>query len=121
MILLLWRRTLLALCSGKKNNKQRLMECNFRSLMLCRSQRAKVYVCVSFRWRPEINSLLDQLATKISQGSEVKKVPVKTTKPQEFSLTKPKPQPLPEPEIIPQQEKCKPVSLMNKHKCILSL
>ncbi|KAM9709028.1 cilia- and flagella-associated protein 99 [Menidia menidia] len=61
------------------------------------------------RWRPEINTLMDQLAAKISQGSQIKKAPVKTTKPLEFSLTKPKPRPLLMPELIPQQEKCKPV------------
>ncbi|XP_075304757.1 cilia- and flagella-associated protein 99 [Odontesthes bonariensis] len=63
------------------------------------------------RWHPEINILMDQLAAKISQGSQIKKAPVKTTEPREFSLTKPKPRPVPVPlpELIPQQEKCKPV------------
>ncbi|XP_069008325.1 cilia- and flagella-associated protein 99 isoform X1 [Embiotoca jacksoni] len=61
------------------------------------------------RWRPEIEILLDQLAVKISQGSQVKKAPIKTTVHREFSLTKPKPRPLPLPELIPQQEKSKPV------------
>ncbi|XP_072221491.1 cilia- and flagella-associated protein 99 [Leuresthes tenuis] len=61
------------------------------------------------RWHPDINILMDQLAATISQGSQVKKAPVKTTEPREFSLTKPKPRPLPLPELIPQQEKCKPV------------
>ena len=56
--------------------------------------------------------LMDQLAAKISQGSQVKKVPHRTTEPQEFSLTTPKPRPLPVPELIPQQEKAKPVSLI---------
>lgn len=68
------------------------------------------YVCLSFRWRPEIDILMDQLAFKISCGSRLKKAPIKTTEPKEFSLTKPKPPPLPMPELIPQQEKCKPVS-----------
>ncbi|XP_035530166.1 cilia- and flagella-associated protein 99 [Morone saxatilis] len=61
------------------------------------------------RWRPEIDILMKQLAVKISRGSRVKKAPIKTTEPQEFSLTKPKPPSLPMPELIPQQEKCKPV------------
>ncbi|XP_044023302.1 cilia- and flagella-associated protein 99 isoform X2 [Siniperca chuatsi] len=61
------------------------------------------------RWRPEIDILMDQLAVKMSRGSQVKKAQIKTTEPQEFSLTKPKPPPLPMPELIPQQEKCKPV------------
>ncbi|XP_047466160.1 cilia- and flagella-associated protein 99 [Mugil cephalus] len=61
------------------------------------------------RWRPEIDILVDQLAVKISQGSQIKKAPIKTTQPQEFSLTRPKPRPLPMPELIPQQEKSKPV------------
>ncbi|KAM6917584.1 cilia- and flagella-associated protein 99 [Lycodopsis pacificus] len=61
------------------------------------------------RWRPEMDILLDQLVVKISHGNQVKKSPIKTTEPQEFSLTKPKPPPLPVPELIPQQEKSKPV------------
>ena len=65
---------------------------------------------LSFRWRPEVDLLMDQLATKTSCGSQIKKAPIKTTKPQEFSLTKPKPRALPRPELIPQQEKSKPVS-----------
>lgn len=70
------------------------------------------YVYVSFRWRPEIDILMEQLAVKISGRSQVKKAPIKATEPQEFSLTKPKPPPLPMPELIPQQEQCKPVSLI---------
>ncbi|KAG7238516.1 hypothetical protein INR49_030789 [Caranx melampygus] len=69
----------------------------------------KQWICPLLRWRPEIDILIDQLAVKISQGSHVKKFPTKTTEPQEFSLTKPKPRPLPAVEIIPQQEKSKPV------------
>ncbi|XP_078031178.1 cilia- and flagella-associated protein 99 isoform X1 [Epinephelus lanceolatus] len=61
------------------------------------------------RWCPEMDILMDQLAAKISRGSQVKKAPIKTTEPQEFSLTKPKPRPLPVPELIPLQEKSKPV------------
>ncbi|XP_067335255.1 cilia- and flagella-associated protein 99 [Channa argus] len=61
------------------------------------------------RWRPEINILLDQLAVRASHGSQVKKAKSKTTEPQEFALTKPKPRALPLPELIPQQEKYKPV------------
>lgn len=61
------------------------------------------------RWRPEIDILMDQLAVKISQGSQLKKAAAKPTEPQEFALTKPKPRPLPMPELIPQQIKSKPV------------
>ncbi|XP_026211638.1 cilia- and flagella-associated protein 99 [Anabas testudineus] len=61
------------------------------------------------RWRPDITVLLDQLAVTISHGSQVKKATSKTTEPQEFALTKPKPRALPVPELIPQQEKSKPV------------
>ncbi|XP_074548522.1 cilia- and flagella-associated protein 99 isoform X2 [Halichoeres trimaculatus] len=61
------------------------------------------------RWRPKINIFLDQLSLKISQGDQIKKGPVKTTEPKEFSLTKPKPPALPLPEIIPQQEQSKSV------------
>ncbi|KAL6105647.1 cfap99 [Pungitius sinensis] len=64
------------------------------------------------RWRPEIDILMDQLAVKISLGNQVKKSPIKTTKPQEFSLTKfphTRPRPLPLPELIPLQGKSKPV------------
>ncbi|XP_069391695.1 cilia- and flagella-associated protein 99-like isoform X2 [Paralichthys olivaceus] len=61
------------------------------------------------RWRPDIDILMDQLALKISCGSQVKKAPIKITKPREFCLTKPKPRPLPIPKLIPQQEKYKPV------------
>ncbi|XP_039993513.1 cilia- and flagella-associated protein 99 [Xiphias gladius] len=70
---------------------------------------AKHWIGPLLRWRPEIDILMDQLAVKISCGSQVKKAPIKTTEPQEFPLTKPKPRPLPMPELIPQQEKCKPV------------
>uniref|UniRef100_A0AAQ4NQU5 Cilia and flagella associated protein 99 n=1 Tax=Gasterosteus aculeatus aculeatus TaxID=481459 RepID=A0AAQ4NQU5_GASAC len=64
------------------------------------------------RWRPEIDILMDQFAVKISLGNQVKKSPSKTTKPQEFSFTKfphTRPRPLPLPELIPLQEKSKPV------------
>uniref|UniRef100_A0A3B5A6H4 Cilia and flagella associated protein 99 n=1 Tax=Stegastes partitus TaxID=144197 RepID=A0A3B5A6H4_9TELE len=61
------------------------------------------------RWRPEIDILMNKLAVKLSQENQVKKAPIKTTETQEFSLSKPKPRPLPPPEIIPQQEKYKPV------------
>uniref|UniRef100_UPI0037E7075D cilia- and flagella-associated protein 99 n=1 Tax=Semicossyphus pulcher TaxID=241346 RepID=UPI0037E7075D len=69
----------------------------------------KHWIAPLLKWRPEINILLDQLALKISSGGQIKKAPAKTTEPQEFSLTKPKPLALPLPELIPQQEKCKPV------------
>ncbi|XP_054469248.1 cilia- and flagella-associated protein 99 [Anoplopoma fimbria] len=61
------------------------------------------------RWRPEMDIIMDQLVVVISHGIQVKKSPIRTTEPQEFSLTKPKPRPLPVPELIPQQEKSKPV------------
>lgn len=70
-------------------------------------------VCWTFRWRPEIELLIGQLAV-MSSGNQMKKAPVKTTQPKEFSLTKPKPASLPVPELIPLQEKCKPVGLWAK-------
>ncbi|XP_005916757.1 cilia- and flagella-associated protein 99 isoform X1 [Haplochromis burtoni] len=70
---------------------------------------AKQWIGPLLRWRPEIDILMDQLAVKISQGNLLKKAATKTTEPQEFALTEPKPRPLPMPELIPQQKKCKPV------------
>uniref|UniRef100_A0A665WJL0 Cilia and flagella associated protein 99 n=1 Tax=Echeneis naucrates TaxID=173247 RepID=A0A665WJL0_ECHNA len=70
----------------------------------------KQWIGPLLRWHPEIAILIDQLAVRISHGSQVKKAPIKTTKPEEFLLTKPKPRSLPMPVFIPQQEKCKPVS-----------
>ncbi|KAG7510190.1 hypothetical protein JOB18_015627 [Solea senegalensis] len=61
------------------------------------------------KWHPDIEILVDHLAVRMSCMSQAKKPPVKITKPQEFSLTKPKPRPLPMPELIPLQEKSKPV------------
>ncbi|XP_068608486.1 cilia- and flagella-associated protein 99 [Brachionichthys hirsutus] len=61
------------------------------------------------RWRPEIKILLETISVKSLDGSLVKKSPIKITEPKEFSLTKPKPPSLPMPEIIPQQERNKPV------------
>lgn len=58
--------------------------------------------------------LIGQLAD-ISSGNQIKKAPVKTTQPKEFSLTKPKPAAIPVPELIPLQEKCKPVGLSVKN------
>uniref|UniRef100_A0A8C3G0T6 Cilia and flagella associated protein 99 n=1 Tax=Cyclopterus lumpus TaxID=8103 RepID=A0A8C3G0T6_CYCLU len=69
-------------------------------------------ICPLLRWRPEMDILIDQLVVKISHGNQFKTSPIKTTEPQEFSLTKPKPRPLPVPELIPQQEQSKPVSLI---------
>ncbi|XP_071767100.2 cilia- and flagella-associated protein 99 [Centroberyx gerrardi] len=69
----------------------------------------KNWIAPLLRWRPEIDVLMDQLAARLSSGSQVKKAPTKPTEPQEFSLTKPKPRPLPQPEPIPQQEKHQPV------------
>lgn len=69
---------------------------------------------MSFRWRPEIDSLMDQLTAKTSQRSQVTKAKVKTTQPQEFTLSKPKPPPVSPPlERTPQQEKFKPVGLIH--------
>ncbi|XP_028294627.1 cilia- and flagella-associated protein 99 isoform X2 [Gouania willdenowi] len=61
------------------------------------------------RWRPEINILLDQIAEKIHQGSCLKKLPIQTTVPKEFSLAKPKPRRPPSPEVIPKHIKSKRV------------
>lgn len=71
-------------------------------------------ICWTFRWRPEIDLLVGQLAV-MSSGNQVKKAPVKTTQPKEFSLTKPKPASVPVPELIPLQEKCKPVGWWAKN------
>lgn len=65
----------------------------------------------SIRWQSEIEGLLEYLEKKITRGSQLKKFPKKSTEPQEFDLTRPKPRPLPAPELIPQQEKPKPVSI----------
>ncbi|XP_076605094.1 cilia- and flagella-associated protein 99 isoform X2 [Chaetodon auriga] len=69
----------------------------------------KQWIGPLLRWRPEIDILMEQLAVKISRGSQVERAPIKSTVPQEFSLTRPKSPRLPMPELIPQQEKCKPV------------
>ncbi|XP_045919602.1 cilia- and flagella-associated protein 99 [Micropterus dolomieu] len=69
----------------------------------------KQWIGPLLRWRPEIEILMNQLAVKMSGGTQIKRVSMKTTEPQEFSLTKPKPQLLPMSELIPQQEKSKPV------------
>ncbi|MCI4382694.1 hypothetical protein PGIGA_G00017900 [Pangasianodon gigas] len=61
------------------------------------------------RWQTEIEGLVEYLEKKTTKGSQLKKFPKKSTEPQEFDLTKPKPRPLPAPELIPQQEKPKPV------------
>uniref|UniRef100_A0A4W5RW72 Uncharacterized protein n=1 Tax=Hucho hucho TaxID=62062 RepID=A0A4W5RW72_9TELE len=60
------------------------------------------------RWSPEIEILMAQLATRISRGSQLKKVTKKNTEPQEFSLTKLKAHPLPALEPTPLQEKQQP-------------
>ncbi|KAM3594165.1 uncharacterized protein V6R79_003486 [Siganus canaliculatus] len=66
----------------------------------------KQWIGPLLRWRPQINILIQELAE-----SHLKKAPIKTSKPQEFSITKPKPPPPPEPEpeLIPQQQKYRPV------------
>lgn len=74
---------------------------------------SNAYIYLTFRWRPEIDVLIGQLAA-ISSGIEMKKAPAKTTQPKEFSLTKPKPAAVPIPDLIPLQEKCKPVGYVLK-------
>lgn len=53
---------------------------------------------------------MDGLAVMMTYQNELKKAPAKTTAPKEFSLTKSKPPAVPLPELIPLQEKWKPVS-----------
>ncbi|XP_073783836.1 cilia- and flagella-associated protein 99 isoform X2 [Danio rerio] len=60
-------------------------------------------------WCSEMEMLLDQLTIKMGMGSVPKRSPRKNTEPKEFDLTKPKARPLPAPEVIPQQDKPKPV------------
>ncbi|XP_069392208.1 cilia- and flagella-associated protein 99-like [Paralichthys olivaceus] len=60
---------------------------------------------------PNVDCLVDQLALKMSCESQVKKAPIKTTKPKEFRLTKPKPRPPPMTKLVPQKIKCKPVPI----------
>lgn len=62
------------------------------------------------RWRPDIEVLVNQLSVGMTCASQLKKPAVRTTKPQEFAITRPKPRPLPMPEEIPVMEKTKPVS-----------
>ncbi|XP_016892525.1 cilia- and flagella-associated protein 99 isoform X2 [Cynoglossus semilaevis] len=61
------------------------------------------------RWRPDIEVLVNQLSVGMTCASQLKKPAVRTTKPQEFAITRPKPRPLPMPEEIPVMEKTKPV------------
>uniref|UniRef100_A0A8C7F3J0 Cilia and flagella associated protein 99 n=1 Tax=Oncorhynchus kisutch TaxID=8019 RepID=A0A8C7F3J0_ONCKI len=63
------------------------------------------WIAPLLRWRPEIDILMAQLASRMSRGSQFKKSTKKNTEPHEFSLTKPKARPLPAPEPIPLQEK----------------
>lgn len=63
--------------------------------------------------------LTGQLAV-ISSGIQMKKAPAKTTQPKEFSLTKPKPAAVPIPDLIPLQEKCKPVGLRAKTSAVFT-
>ncbi|KAI5102304.1 cilia- and flagella-associated protein 99 [Silurus meridionalis] len=60
------------------------------------------------RWQTQMEDLLEYLEKKTTEGFQLKKFPKKSTEPQEFDLTRPKPRPLPAPELIPQQEKNKP-------------
>lgn len=66
---------------------------------------------LSIRWQTEVEGLLGYLEKKTTKGSQPMKFTKKSTEPQEFILTKPKPRPLPAPELIPQQAKPKPVSI----------
>lgn len=66
---------------------------------------------VLIRWQTKVKGLLEYLEETTTKGSQLKKFSKKSTEPQEFNLTKPKPRPLPYPELIPQQEKPKPVSI----------
>lgn len=50
----------------------------------------------------------------------MKKAPAKTTKPKEFSLTKPKPAVVPVPDLIPLQEKCKPVRVHVENSAVFT-
>ncbi|CAL8272843.1 unnamed protein product [Merluccius merluccius] len=59
------------------------------------------WIAPLLRWCPEIAVLMDQLSGKVSCIGQVKKAAIKTTVPQEFSLTKPKPRALPMPEPVP--------------------
>ncbi|XP_062864036.1 cilia- and flagella-associated protein 99 isoform X2 [Trichomycterus rosablanca] len=63
-------------------------------------------------WQNEIDDLLDQLGKKMTKDILPRKSPKRYTEPQEFDLTKPKPRPLPVPDLISQQENTKlvPVS-----------
>ncbi|KAM6961106.1 cilia- and flagella-associated protein 99 [Aplochiton taeniatus] len=67
------------------------------------------WIAPLLRWRPEIEALMGELASRISRGDRVKKVTTKATEPQEYSLTKPKARHVPIPEPIPLQEKHHPV------------
>ncbi|KAJ0044241.1 hypothetical protein NL108_004334 [Boleophthalmus pectinirostris] len=69
----------------------------------------KQWIEPTLRWRPEIIALLEQLAVKTACWSQLRKAPTKTTEPQEFALTRPKPRALPVLEIIPKVDKVRPV------------
>ncbi|XP_072314284.1 cilia- and flagella-associated protein 99 [Eucyclogobius newberryi] len=69
----------------------------------------KQWIEPTLRWRPEIIAVLEQLSVKASCGSQLRKAPAKTTEPQEFALTRPKPRAVIVPEIIPELEKQRPV------------
>ncbi|XP_030212552.1 cilia- and flagella-associated protein 99 isoform X1 [Gadus morhua] len=61
------------------------------------------------RWCPEIDVLMEKLSVEMSCKGQAKGASARTTVPQEFCLTQPKPRALPMPEPIPQQEKHPPV------------
>lgn len=61
-------------------------------------------------WQSDTEDLLEQLEMQTTKDILPKKFPKRYTEPQAFDLTKPKPCPLPAPDLIPQQEKTKPVS-----------
>ncbi|TSN67070.1 Cilia- and flagella-associated protein 99 [Bagarius yarrelli] len=69
----------------------------------------KKWIVPLLRWQTELEGLLEYLEKKTTKGSQLTKFPKKSTTPQEFDLTKPRPRRLLAPELIPLQEKAKPV------------
>ncbi|XP_069046692.1 cilia- and flagella-associated protein 99 isoform X2 [Lepisosteus oculatus] len=61
------------------------------------------------RWQPKMETLMAQLSDRVTRGSPLKKAAKKHTEPREFGLTRPKPRAIPLPELIPQQERHKPI------------
>lgn len=107
----MWKESGLNRFSGRAKNKTKQKSENDSS----DSNLYNKNVCLfsSIRWRPKIDNLMDRLAVMMTYQNELKKAPAKTTAPKEFSLTQPKPPAVPLPELIPLQEKWKPVSEKN--------